>query len=55
MKTALLKYKIGLQIIFVFSVIMVRFVVVQASGTKQDTKTNNAANDIADKLNTYVE
>lgn len=54
MKTTLLKYKIGLLILFVFAVALVGLVLVQASGTKQDTKTNNAAQDIADKLNTYV-
>lgn len=54
MKTTLLKYKIGLVILFAFAVVLVGVVLVQASGTKQDTKTNNSAQDISDKLNTYV-
>jgi len=54
MKTTLLKYKIGLLILFVFAIVLVGMVIVQASGTKQDTKTNTAAQDIADKLNNYV-
>ena len=54
MKTTLLRYKIGLLMLFTFSVVLMGVVLVQASGTKQDTKTNAAAQAIADKLNTYV-
>lgn len=55
MKPTLLKYKIGLAVLLAFALVMTGMVMVQASGTKQDTKTNNAASDIADKLNSYVD
>lgn len=54
MKATLLKYKIGLGVLFAFALVLVGVVMVQASSTKQDTKTNNAAQAIADKLNTYT-
>lgn len=54
MKPNLLKYKIGLVILALLTVGLVGFVLVQASATKQDTKTNGAANSIADKLNNYI-
>lgn len=54
MKSHLLKYKIGLAVIALFTLGIVGFVVMQASATKQDTKTNSAANDIANKLNAYI-
>lgn len=55
MKSTLLRYKIGLAVLLAFAFVMTGLVLVQASGTKQDTKTNSAASDIADKLNTYVD
>lgn len=55
MKTTLLKYKIGLLALLVFALVLTGLVVMQASGTKQDTKTNNTASNIADTLNTYVD
>ncbi len=53
MKTKLLKFKIGLAIIALFTIGLFVFVLTQANGASQDTKTNRAANHIADKLNNY--
>lgn len=55
MKTTLQKYKIGLLALMVFALVITGLVIVQAGSTKQDTKTNNAASDIADKINNYVD
>lgn len=55
MKTSLLPYKIGLAAIGVFVLSIVIFVLSQAGATKQDTQTYNTANDISQKLATYID
>ena len=55
MHTSLTKYKIGLGVIGLFTVIITIWAVAQASATKQDNNTYNTANNIADKLNTYTD
>ena len=55
MEKSLSKYKIGLLVLMVFAVAMAAIVLVQASATKADTKTNNTASNIADALNNYID
>jgi len=55
MKATLLRYKIGLAVIGLFSLVMVVVVVSQASATKQDTETYHKASAIADKLQAYTD
>jgi hypothetical protein len=55
MKTNLKKYKIGLLVLLVLTIGLAGLVIVQAGGTKQDAKTDTAANNIADTLNNYVD
>lgn len=52
---SLLKYKIGLAVLLVFAVGITVLVLIQASATKQDTKTYNSANTIANELNNYID
>jgi type II secretory pathway pseudopilin PulG len=54
MHNSLRKYQIGLAIIGVFTLVLIVIVLVQASATKQDTKTTRVANDIATKLEAYI-
>lgn len=54
MKSSLLRYKIGLGVIGLFLVGVLVFVLVQANVAKQDLQTTKRANEIADKLNSYV-
>lgn len=54
-RSPIFKYQLGLAIIGVFTLVIVGLVLVQASATKQDTTTEKHANDIAEKLNNYVE
>ncbi len=54
MKKDNLGYKIGLAVIGLFVVGLAIFVIMQANSTKQDTQTDKAANNISNKLNTYV-
>jgi len=49
------KYKLGFMVLGFFTLILLIVVVVQAGATKQDNKTYDAANKIADKLNSYVD
>src|ERR1700761_6201057 len=51
----LLKYKIGLLVIGLFTLGLVVFVLVQAGGTKQDAQTDKLANSMADQLNNYTD
>ncbi len=52
---SLIKYKIGLLVLGIFSVILLLLVLPQAAATKQDNDTYTKATNIADKLNTYVD
>ncbi len=54
MKSALLKYKVGLLVLLVLTVGLVMYVGMQASKAKADLKTTEAATKIADKLNVYT-
>jgi hypothetical protein len=54
MKTELLRYKIGFGVLMLLVIGLVGLVFVQASATKQDTKTTNAANRISDTLDNYI-
>lgn len=54
MKSTLLKFKIGLLVLLVFTAGLIVYVSMQASKAKADLKTNEAASKIADKLNAYV-
>lgn len=51
----ILKYKIGLLVIGLFTVAMLVVVLVQAGATKQDTQTDKLANSMADSLNGYTD
>lgn len=53
MKT-LLKYKIGLGVILLFTIGMMVYVLMQTSAVKQDTETTKTARSIANKLENYV-
>ena len=53
MKSSLTKYKIGLGLIGLFTVVILIVILVQASSVRQDQQTEKAANDIAGKLNNY--
>lgn len=55
MEKTLSKYKIGLLVLTLFAVAMTVLVLIQAGSTKTDTNTNNAASNIADTLNNYVD
>jgi hypothetical protein len=55
MDKRLSKYKAGLAVLMVLALALVAVVLVQASATKVDTKTNNTASSIADTLNNYVD
>lgn len=55
MEKTLSKYKIGLLVLMLFAIAMTVLVLVQAGSTKTDTNTNNAASNIADTLNNYVD
>ncbi len=55
MQRSLTKYRIGLSLIGLFTVVILVIVLVQASATKQDQQTFNKANDIAIKLNNYID
>jgi hypothetical protein len=54
MQRSLTKYRIGLGAIGLFTLVILVVVLVQASGMKQDQKTENAANNIATQLNSYT-
>jgi uncharacterized membrane protein len=54
MQRSLIKYRIGLGIIGLFTLVILAVVLVQASATRQDQKTENAANNIATELNNYT-
>jgi hypothetical protein len=49
------KYKIGLGIIGIFTLVIFVVLLLGLSATRQDEKTQKAANKIANSLNTYVE
>ncbi|HEY4161335.1 MAG TPA: hypothetical protein VGM08_04710 [Candidatus Saccharimonadales bacterium] len=51
----IIKYKIGLVVIGLFTVAMLVVVLVQAGATKQDTQTDKVANSMADSLNSYTD
>jgi hypothetical protein len=51
MQRSLTKYRLGLSIIGLFTLVILVIVLVQASATKQDQQTYNEANNIATKLN----
>jgi type II secretory pathway pseudopilin PulG len=54
MQRSLLKYRVGLGVIGLFTLAILIIVLLQASATKQDQKTFNAANNIAEQLNNYT-
>jgi type II secretory pathway pseudopilin PulG len=54
MQHSLVKYRIGLSVLGVLTLIVFALVLDQASANKQDVQTQDAANSIADKLNNYV-
>ena len=54
MQRSLIKYRIGLGVIGLFTLVILAVVLVQASATRQDQKTENAANNIATELNNYT-
>jgi hypothetical protein len=54
MQRSLNKYRFGLAIIALFTVVILVVVVMQASATRTDQQTENTANNIATTLNTYV-
>ncbi len=54
MKNNLLPYKIGLAVIGLFVLGLTIFVIMQANSTKQDAQTDKKANEIANKLNSYI-
>jgi hypothetical protein len=51
MQRSLTKYRLGLSVIGLFTLVILVIVLMQASATKQDQQTFNAANNIATKLN----
>jgi len=53
MQRSLTKYRIGLGIIGLFTLVILAVVLVQASATRQDQKTEDSANNIATELNNY--
>lgn len=55
MRSKLTKYKIGLAVIGLFTIVLLIIVLMEAGPTKQDSNTYNQANNIANKLNTYVD
>jgi len=55
MQRALNKYKIGLLVMAVFTLVLSIIVLAQASATKQDVQTYKDASKVADKLNDYVD
>lgn len=54
-KNTLNRYRLGLGLLGVATVILAAYLISQASGVKQDTLTYNRANAIANKLNDYVD
>ncbi|HVA10832.1 MAG TPA: hypothetical protein VNG32_01540 [Candidatus Dormibacteraeota bacterium] len=54
MQRSLTKYRIGLGVIGLFTLVILVVVLMQASGMRQDQKTQNAANNIATQLNNYT-
>ena len=54
MKSSLAKYRIGLGVIALLTLIVFVVVLDLASAHKQDIQTQRAANSIADKLDNYV-
>lgn len=54
-KPNLVYYKVGFAILSALTVALLIFVLSQAGGAKQDAKTEKAANDIATKLNNYID
>jgi hypothetical protein len=54
-KNPLAKFKIGLAVLLVFSIVLLIIVVAEASSTKQDTETYNKATNIADSINSYID
>ena len=55
MHSSLTKYKIGLGVIGLFTVVITIWAVTQASATKQDNNTYNSANNISGKLYNYTD
>jgi len=55
MRQSLTKYKIGLGIVGLFTVVITIWALAQAGATKQDNNTYSTANNIASKLNTYTD
>jgi len=53
MRSTLVRYKIGLLVIGLFTIILLVLVLVQAHAAKQDNETYRAANEIVTKLNNY--
>ncbi len=54
-RSGIIKYRIGLGVIGLFTVIMLVLVLIQAGVTKQDTQTDKLANSMADSLNSYTD
>jgi type II secretory pathway pseudopilin PulG len=55
MQRTLTQYRIGLGVIGLFTLVVLILVVAQASATRKDQQTENAANSIATKLNDYTD
>ena len=55
MKNRLFKFKVGLAILGLFTVMITWLVITQAGNNKQDIATYNSANTIAMKLQTYTD
>lgn len=53
-KSPLFKYQLGLLVLGLATVALFVFVVMQGSSSRQDNKTNKAAQEIASKLNDYI-
>jgi len=51
----IIKFKIGLGVIGLFTVVMLVLVLMQAGATKQDAQTDKLANSMADSLNNYTD
>ncbi len=54
MQNTLNRYRLGLSVLGIFSLVIVGIVVVQASATKADSNSYKAATKIADKLDDYL-
>jgi type II secretory pathway pseudopilin PulG len=55
MQDRLAKYKIGLAVIGLFTLVILIMVLAQAGAAKQDKETYDKANKVANKLNSYID